>query len=146
MNTPQDFTKIMQDAMGAFSVDTKAFEEAFKASAVFSEKLSKVALQAAEKSNAISSKWAAETLKKLGAVSTANADPADYSKAMTGFSSASAELATENLAALAEVAKKAQMETVELLTAAGKDLSEDATAAAKKATADVSKAAKVASK
>jgi hypothetical protein len=51
-------------------------------------------------------------------------------------------MAAENLAAFAEVAKKAQMETVELMLAAGKDLSEDAAAAVKKAQAEVTSVAK----
>lgn len=134
MNTPQDFTKFVQDAMNAFPVDTKAFDEAFKTTAAISEKLSRVALGAAEKSTEISSKWTKETLAKLGDVATANTDPAEAGKAVTAFASSSAEIATENLAALTEVAKKAQMETVELMMAAGKDLTEDATAAVQKAT------------
>ena len=52
------------------------------------------------------------------------------------------EVAAENMAAFAEIAKKVQMDTVELMMAAGKDMSEDATAAVKKATAEVTAAAK----
>ena len=58
------------------------------------------------------------------------------------FASLQAEMASETMAAFAEVAKKVQMETVELMLAAGKDISEDATTAVKKATADVTAAAK----
>ncbi|MCV6823825.1 MULTISPECIES: phasin, PhaP [Halocynthiibacter] len=146
MTKAQDFTKIMQDMVGAFPVDTKAVEDAFKTSAALSDKMSKVALDAAEKSSEISAKWTKETLTKLGSVSAAKTEPADYSKALTDFASSSAEMAAENLAAFAEVAKKVQAETVELMLAAGKDLSEETTAAVKKATADVQKAAKAASK
>ncbi|MEY3307967.1 MAG: hypothetical protein RLZZ413_2005, partial [Pseudomonadota bacterium] len=106
------------------------------------EKISKVALEAAEKSTEISSKWAKETIARMSNVSKAKAEPTDYTKAATDFASATAELATEHMAAFAEVAKKVQMETVELMLAAGKDLSEDATAAVKKATAEVTTAAK----
>lgn len=137
-----DVTKVLQDMMGAFPVDTKAFQDAFKTSASLNEKMSKVTLEAAEKSNEISSKWAKETLAKLAAVATVKDEPADYSKAVTDFASTQAELTTESLAAFAEVAKKVQMETVELMLAAGKDISEDATAAVKKATAEVTSAAK----
>ncbi|MEZ5911838.1 MAG: Phasin [Paracoccaceae bacterium] len=142
MTKPQDFTKIMQDMMASFPVDNAAVHEAFKTSASLGEKMSKVALEAAEKSTEISSKWTKETLVKLGDVSKAKTEPTDYTKALTDFASASAELAAENLAAFAEVAKKVQMETVELMLAAGKDFSEDATAAVKKATSDVTAAAK----
>lgn len=69
-------------------------------------------------------------------------EPADYTKAATDFASAAAELASENLAAFAEVAKKVQMETVELLLAAGKDVSAEASAVVKKATDDVAAATK----
>jgi len=146
MAKAQDITKVMQDMMGAFPVDTAAVQDAFKSQAAMGEKLSKVALQAAEKSAEISSKWTKETITKLGDVSKVKDEPTDYSKSLTDFASASAELAAENLAAFAEVAKKVQMETVELMLAAGKDFGEDATAAVQKATADVTKAAKAAAK
>ena len=142
MAKAQDFTKVMKDMMGAFPVDMTVFENAFKAQAAFGEKLSKVALEAAEKSTEISSKWTKETINRTADVTKVKADPADYTKAVTDFASAQAELAAEQLAAFAEVAKKVQMETVELVLAAGKDISEDATAAVKKATADMTTAAK----
>jgi len=132
----------MKEMMGAFPVDTKAFEDAFKSQAEMSEKLSAVALDAAEKSADISTKWTQDTLAKMGDMSKAKAEPADYAKAVTDFASAQAEVAAENMAAFAEVAKKVQLETVELMMAAGKSASEDATAAVKKATDDATKAAK----
>ena len=138
----QDFTKVMQDMMASFPVDASAVQNAFKTQAAFGEKLSKVALEAAEKSTEITSKWAKDTIAKLTETAKAKADPSEYSKAATDFASAAAELAAENLAAFAEVAKKVQMETVELMLAAGKDISEDATAAVKKATAEVTSVAK----
>jgi len=137
-----DFTKLMKDMMGSFPADMSSMQEAFKTQAALGERFSKVALEAADKSAAISTKWTKETLAKVGTASTVKEDPADYSKVMTDFASAQAEMASENVAAFAEVAKKVQMETIELMMAAGKDISEDATAAVKKATADVTKAAK----
>lgn len=142
MAKTQDFNAAMKDIMGAFPVDTAAFEGAYKNTASLNEKLSGVALTAAEKSAAISSKWAQDTIAKLGDISKAKAEPADYSKAMTDFASASAEVAAENLAAFAEIAKKVQMDTVELMMAAGKDATEGASAAVKKATNDVTAATK----
>ena len=142
MAKTQDFTAVMKDMMGAFPVDTKAMEDAFKTQATLNEKLSGVALEAAEKSAEISSKWTKDTIAKLGEMSKAKAEPADYAKSITDFASASAEVAAENMAAFAEIAKKVQMDTVELLMAAGKDITEDATAAVKKATNDVTAAAK----
>ncbi|WP_272006108.1 phasin family protein [Roseovarius sp. ZX-A-9] len=142
MAKQQDFTTAMKDIMGAFPVDTKSMEDAFKSQAALSEKLSGVALDAAEKSAEISSKWTKTTLAKLSDMSKVKADPADYAKAMTDFASANAEVAAENMAAFAEVAKKVQTETVELMMSAGRDLQADASSAVKKATDDMTAAAK----
>ena len=142
MAKTQDYTKAFKDMMGNLPVDMSAIQDAYKTQASFAEKMSRVALEAAEKSTEISSKWTKDTISKMGSVATVKDEPADYGKAMTDFASAQAEMAAENVAAFAEVAKKVQMETVELMLAAGKDMSEDATAAVKKATADVTAAAK----
>lgn len=142
MTKTQDYTKMFQDMMSNFPLDMSAAQDAFKNQAAMGEKMTKVALQAADKSAEISTKWTKETLAKMGDVATAKEDAADYSKAMTEFASAQAELAAENMAAFAEVAKKVQAETVELLMAAGKEMGEEAQAAVKKATDEVSKAAK----
>ena len=142
MAKTQDFTAMMKDMMGSFPVDTKAMEDAFKTTATLNEKLSAVAIEAADKSTEISAKWTKETLAKLGDIAKAKKEPADYAKAMTDFASAQAEVAAEHMAAFAEIAKKVQMDTVELMMAAGKDFSEDATAAMKKATDEVTAAAK----
>ncbi|MEL7164318.1 MAG: phasin, PhaP [Pseudomonadota bacterium] len=137
-----DMTAMFKDVMGAFPVDTAAMEDAFKTATTLNEKLSAVAIDAAEKSTEISSKWTKETLSKLADMSKAKAEPADYAKSMTDFASAYAEVAAEHMAAFAEVAKKVQMDTVELMMAAGKDMSEDASAAVKKATGEMTAAAK----
>ncbi|MBV7396662.1 phasin, PhaP [Mameliella sediminis] len=137
MAQTQDFTAMLKDMMGAFPVDTKAMDDAFKTTATLSEKLSGVALDAAKKSTELSASWTKDTLSKLTDMSKAKAEPADYAKAMTEFASAQAEIAAQNTAAFAEIAKKVQMDTVELLMAAGKDYSQDATAAVKKATNDL---------
>ena len=142
MNKTDDVTKMMQDMLSAFPVDATSVQDAFKSSAAMGEKMSKVALEAAERSTEISSKWTKETLSKLAEVTKVKEEPADYQKAMTDYASAQAEMAAETMASFAEVAKKVQMETVELMLAAGKDFSEDASAVVKKATADVTAAAK----
>ncbi len=142
MAKTNDFTKTMQDMMAAFPVDNKAMQESFKTSALLGEKMTKVALEAADKSAEISSKWTKDSIAKMGELAKAKTEPTDYTKAFSDFASAAAEMAAENMAAYAEVAKKVQMETVELMLAAGKDFSEDATAAVKKATSEVTTAAK----
>ena len=138
----QDYTKIMKDMMGSVPVDMTAMQDVFKTQAALAEKMSKVALEAADKSTEISTKWTKDTLSQLGLVTKMKAEPADYGKAVTDFASAQAEYAAEHMAAFAEIAKKVQMETVELMLAAGKDMSEDATSAVKKATTEMTAAAK----
>ncbi len=142
MANTQDYTKMMQDMMGAFPVDPKAFQDSFKTQAALGEKMSRMVLEAAEKSAEISNKWTKETLAQMGEASKARNEPTEYSKAMTDFASASAETAAENIANFAEIAKRVQMDSVELMLATGKDLSQDATAAMKKATTEVTTAAK----
>ena len=138
----QDYSKMLKDMMGSFPVDMSAMQDAFKTQATLSEKMSKVALEAADKSTEISTKWTKDTLGQLGTVTKVKDEPADYTKAMTDYASAQAEMTAEAMAAFAEVAKKVQMETVELMLAAGKDMSEDASAAMKKATSEMTAAAK----
>lgn len=140
--TTPDFSKYMTEMMASFPMDMSAMTDAFKTQAAMSEKMSKVALEAAEKSTEISSKYTKDTIAKMGDVAAVKDGPSDYTKSMTDFASAQAEMASETLAAFAEIAKKVQMETVELMMAAGKEASEEATAAVKKATADVTTAAK----
>lgn len=144
-NTP-DYTKLMQDMMASFPVDMSAFEGAMKSSSALGEKMAKVALEAADKSTEISTKWTKDTLAKMGDVTTSKEDPTEYTKSMTDFASAQAEMAAEHMSSFAEVAKKVQMETVELMLAAGKDMGDEAQAAVKKATDGVAKATKKATK
>ena len=133
MNKQLDMTGLMQDFVSAFPVDVNAFQEVSKNSVVLGEKLTSVALNAAEKSAEISNTWTKQTLAKLNDLSKNPVDPVDYSKSLTDFASAQAEVAAENIAAYAEVAKKVQMDTVEVMMAAGKELSEEASAAFKTA-------------
>ena len=137
-----DYTSMMKEMMGAFPVDTSAMTEAFKAQASFADQLSKVVLEAAEKSTEISAGWTKSTIGKMGVVTNAKSEPTDYTKAMTDFASNQAEMSTESMAAFAEVAKKVQMETVELMLAAGKDMGEDAAKAVKKSTDELTANAK----
>ena len=141
MTKTPDYTKSMQDMMASFPMDMSSFQNVFKTQAAFSEKLSKVALEAADKSTEISSKWAKDMIGKLSFAAKAKGEAADYTKAATDFASSATEMATENFAAFAEVAKKVQMETVELMMAAGKDASSEASAAMTKATTEATKVA-----
>ena len=142
MTKTPDMTAMFKDVMGSFPVDTSAMEGSFKTAATLNEKLSGVAIDAAEKSADISAKWTKDTLNKLAEISKAKQEPADYAKAMTEFASASAESAAEHMAAFAEIAKTVQMDTVELMMNAGEDMQDDAAKAVKKASDDVQNATK----
>lgn len=141
MTNADDYTKMMKEMMGSIPMDTTALQDAFKSQAAMMEQMTKVALEAAEKSTEVSAKWTKATFEKAGNVATTKDDPSEYSQAMTDFASAQAELASEHVSAFAEIAKKLQMDTMELLMAAGKDMQQDATAAAQKATDAVTNAA-----
>jgi hypothetical protein len=139
-NTP-DYAQMMKDMMSNFPVDTSSMENLAKSQAALAEKMSAVAIEAAQKSTDLSAKWMQDTLAKLSTVTAVKSEPADYAKSVTDFVTASAESAAEHMAAFADVAKRVQTETLELLMAAGKDMSVDMTAAARKATSDMTAAA-----
>lgn len=131
MKTP-DFTKSMQDMLQNLPVDTSSVKDAFRTQTQLSERLTRVALQAAERSTEISAQWAKDTISRVGELASAKDQPADYAKAMSAFATAATELAAEHMAAFAEVAKRVQMDTVDLMLTAGKDLADDAQQVAEK--------------
>ncbi|MGR3542520.1 MAG: phasin, PhaP [Hasllibacter sp.] len=133
MNNTNEMQKMFADMLGAFPVDTSAMKDAWKTQSALAEKLSRVALDAAETSTEISAGWTKRTIGKMNDVAAVKDEPADYGKAMTDFASATAEMTAETMAQFAEVAKKVQMETVELMLAAGRETAAEATAAAKPA-------------
>ena len=142
MTTTTDMNAILKNFMGAFQMDTAAFETAFKNGASLTEKIATVALTAVSKNSEIANKWTTDTLSKMGDITKAKAEPVDYAKAVTDFTSAQAEVAGENMSAYAEVAKKAQMDAVGLFIAAGKEATEEAGAAFKKVASEVGNVAK----
>ena len=142
MTKTQDYSAMFKDVIGAFPVDNKAMQDMFKSQTALAERMSSVALDAAQKSTDLTARWTQDTLAKMAAMASAKAEPADYAKSVSDFMSATAEAATDHMAAFAEIAKKVQTETLELMLTAGKDVSSDMTTAAKKATADVTAAAK----
>ena len=99
-------------------------------------------MKAVGKNADIANKWTTDTLSKIGEITKAKPDPADYAKAFTDFASAQADVAAENFSSYAEVAKKAQMDAVELFMTAGKEVTEEASAAVKKAASEVGSGAK----
>lgn len=106
MAASQDYTKMMQEMMASFPMDMSSFQDSFKSCASFGEKMSKVGLEAAEKSTDISARWTKQTIAKMNDVAAMRDQPSDYGRAMTDFASAQAEMTAETMAAFAEVAKK----------------------------------------
>jgi hypothetical protein len=137
-----DMTTMFKDFMGAVPFDTNVFKDAIKNSASLSEQFAGVALTAAGKNADVWTKWTNDTLTEISEMSNAKNDPADYAKSMTDFASVQAEVAAENIAAFAEIAKKAQLDAVNLMMTAGKGVGEEATSAVKKATTDAASTAK----
>ncbi len=136
-----EYATMMKDMLGAFPVDTGMFKDAFKQQASVTDKMSKVVLDAAEKSTEISAGWTKSTLGKLGDVTDVKEDPSDYTKAMSEFASAQAELGAKSLEAFADVAKSVQLKTIELMLAAGNDLGKGASNATREASAAAKKVA-----
>ncbi|MRX51864.1 Phasin [Paracoccus sp. S-4012] len=132
-----DYTKAMQDMLANMPVDTSSMNETFRTQAALGEKMARVALQAAERSTEISAQWAKDSISRMGEMMTQKDQPADYAKAMSDFAAAAAELASEHMAAYAEVAKKVQMDTVDLMLSAGRDVTKDAQNAATNVAASV---------
>ena len=78
MNKQLDMTGLMQDFFAAFPIDVNAFQDVSKNSVVLGEKLTSVALNAAEKSAEISNTWTKQTLAKLNDLSKNPVDHVDY--------------------------------------------------------------------
>ncbi|MEE2859906.1 MAG: Phasin [Paracoccus sp. (in: a-proteobacteria)] len=131
-----DFAKTMQDMMANFPIDTSSMKDAMKSQTMLGERLTRVALTAAERSTEISAQWAKDSIARMGELAAIKEEPADYAKAMSDFASASAEMAAEHMASYAEVAKKVQMDTVDLMLKAGKDMTAEGQSVAEKAAAD----------
>ena len=107
-----------------------------KKQTVVNEKYYNLFLGAAEKSTAISYKWASDVLTKMQEVQTSKTDPSEYAQSIGDFVSEQTDVATENLAALAEVAKKAQLDSVSLFVATAKEVQDETAASVKKAAND----------
>lgn len=121
----------LADLLNKFPADLSAFSKAAQNSAKLNENLSKVALDAAERSAEVYYGWAKSTIEKLGDITKAKDDPSDYAQAMNEFGSATLESNAERQAAFAEIARKVQTDTVEILLKAGKDAQDSVFASAK---------------
>lgn len=130
------FKAIMNDGM----MDVNSASAMFAGASEYAAKLSKIALEAAEKSAELSNAWTKQSLKKLEAFGEPLSEPTQIAKISSEIAAAQAQEAPEHLAKFAEVAKSAQMATIELLMSAGREAQNGVADAAKKAAARGAKA------
>jgi predicted phage tail protein len=142
MASTQNMNKSFKEFMASLPMDTSAFEDAVKKQTVVNEKYYNLFLGAAEKSTAISYKWASDVLTKVQEVQTSKTDPSEYAQSIEDFVSEQSDVATENLAALAEIANKAQLDSVSLFVATAKEVKDETAASVKKAANDIASAQK----
>lgn len=142
MASTQNMNKFFKEFMASLPMDTSAFEDAVKKQTVVNEKYYNLFLGAAEKSTAISYKWAFDVLTKVQEVQTSKTDPSKYAQSIEDFVSDQNDVATENLAALAEIANKAQLDSVSLFVATAKEVKDETAASVKKAANDIASAQK----
>jgi hypothetical protein len=142
MASTQNMNKFFKEFMASLPMDTSAFEDAVKKQTVVNEKYYNLFLGAAEKSTAISYKWAFDVLTKVQEVQTSKTDPSEYAQSIEDFVSEQSDVATENLAALAEIANKAQLDSVSLFFATAKEVKDETAASVKKAANDIASAQK----
>ena len=123
-----DDTRKKTNPLSSVPLDPAVLENLAQSQAALAEKLSSIAIEAAQRSTDLYARWAQDTLSKLPALTQARAEPADYAKAASDFVSGSTETAAKHLAAFAEIAKTVQAETLALLLTAGKDMTQGKTA------------------
>ena len=140
-----DMNKFYTNFMASLPLDTSVFDDATKKQTEINEKYYDLFLKVAENSTAVSYKWASDTIAKMQEALKYDGDPSGYAKSLGDFVSAQADVTTENLAAYAEIAKKAQMDSVSLFLSSAKEVQKETAAAVKKAANDINPARKKAS-
>ena len=126
------YANAVKGMLGEIPVDAGMFKNAFRQQASITDKMSRVVLAAAEKSTEISTTWTKSTLGELGNVTNAQDDPSGYTKAMSDFARAQAELSAKSMEAFADVATTVQVKAIELMLATDKGPGNGASKAARK--------------
>ena len=140
-----DMNKFYTDFMSSLPSDSSIFDDAFKRQTEINEKYYDLFLKVAENSIAVSYKWANDTIAKMQEAPKYDGDPSGYAKSLGDFVSAQADVTTENLAAYAEIAKKAQMDSVSLFLSSANEVQKETAATVKKAANDINPAKRKAS-
>lgn len=146
MANTQDFTTFFKDVPFAF--DSAVVTDAGKTAATFGERFTAIAVDAANKSTDITTNTVKETLALLRAVTKVQDDATEYTKVISDFGAAQAELVKTHFEAIGDVAKLVQSDATELMATTGQHITEQGNKAANdagtKAKAAASKAAKAA--
>ena len=119
MFTFADYTKALEKFVSASPFE---MADSLKPVVDYQTKLSQVAFDAAKKNIEISQTWMNETVAAFDAFAKPVEKPADLAAASTEFAKAQVEAAPKHLASIADVAKKAQVDTAEIMLKAGKDV------------------------
>jgi hypothetical protein len=119
MFTFADYTKSMEKFVSA-----SPFEMAdnVKPLVDFQTKMAQVAFEATKKNIEIGQTWMNESIAALDAFAKPVEKPADLAAASTEFAKKQVEATPKHLASIADVAKKAQVDTAEIILKAGKDV------------------------
>ncbi|TDL81723.1 phasin, PhaP [Meridianimarinicoccus aquatilis] len=144
MTNIQDFTSFFKAV--PTGVDSATMTDAWKIWATFGERFSAITLDAANKSNDITTKTVKDTLALLRTVSKVQDEPADYAKVVSDFGAAQSELVKTHFESLGDVAKLAQTDATELMTTTGQHIAEQGSKAANDAGTKVKTAASKATK
>lgn len=144
MTNTQDFTNFFKAVPTA--VDSAAMTDAWKTWATFGERFSAIAVDAANKSNDITTNTVKETLALLRTVTKVQDEPAEYTKVVSDFGTAQSELVKTHFEAIGDVAKLAQNDATELMTTTGQHIAEQGSKAANDAGTKAKTAASKATK
>ena len=114
MQYVNEFTKPWADMFAQNPLNPAAFSDASRKYAATGEAFAAALFNAAESSAELTGKWAMDNLARMKGVCVAKEDAGEYAQAAKDFASSYMESAAENIAAYAEIAKRAQVETTEI--------------------------------
>ena len=86
-----DDTRKKTNPLSSVPLNPAVLENLAQSQAALAEKLSSIAIEAAQRSTDLYARWAQDTLSKLPALTQAQAEPADYAKAASDFVSGSTD-------------------------------------------------------
>ncbi len=140
-NQTQNFENMFRDAMDALPMNSESFEDGFKRTAEFNERLTGIAVDAAGRGTELTSDYTKKTLGRVGELTRAKDQPADYAQSFADFGRGQTEATVEVMNSFAEVFKATQAATIEAMTNFGKSAQDKAASSAKKSASNAKSAA-----